>query len=314
MDTTRQTYRQTAVYMATPVTIELVGATDGNAERAAVGRAFGWFELVEETCSRFDPASELSRLSERVGEPVEASALLFEVVRFALEVARASDGAFDPTIGQALARRGFDRNHRTGKVVAVAPDLGDPPTYRDVGLDERHRTITLRRSLRLDLGAVAKGFAVDLAVKELNLSPGRFPGAVVDAGGDNYARGESPQGGAWRVGIRHPRNPGELADVLAVSDVAVCTSGDYERRAPSSENQHHILNPQTGVSPEAVAAVTVVAPTAMVADALATTAFVLGPARGLAFLQAQKVEGLIVTSALERRETPGFGRYRPCRQ
>ena len=91
--------------------------------------------------------------------------------------------------------------------------------------------------------------------------------------------------------------------------MAVCTSGDYERRGPTGEG-HHLIDPQSGASADAVASVTVIAPTAMVADALATAAFVLGPTRGLRFLEAQGVDGLIYSSALERYATSGLAAYR----
>ena len=163
----------------------------------------------------------------------------------------------------------------------------------------------MRKPLLLDLGAVAKGLAIDLAAQELTC----FAHAVVEAGGDLSVRGRSATNEPWRVGIRHPRQEGALIEVLHVSDMAVCTSGDYERRGPRGDG-HHLIDPQRGASVDTVASVTVIAPTAMVADALATAAFVLGPARGLRFLEAQGVDGLIYSSALERYATPGLAGYR----
>jgi thiamine biosynthesis lipoprotein len=150
---------------------------------------------------------------------------------------------------------------------------------------------------------VAKGLAVDAAARELE----PFRDFAIDAGGDLYLGGRNPDGLPWSVGIRHPRNDRELIDSLRVSDKAVCTSGDYERIMPGGQ-QHHILDPRTGVSPATVASVTVVAPTALAADALATAAFVLGPTDGLRLLQRHGVEGLIVTTSLDRIETSGLHR------
>ena len=271
-------------------------------ERATA--AFGWFARVERVCSRFDPDSELSRLCARVGEPVPVSPLLFEAVCFAVAVANLSDGTFDPTIGRTLARRGFNRHYLTGQAMEIPAATADAPDYRDICLDADAGTITLRQSLLLDLGAVAKGLAIDLAAKEMH----GFAHAVVEAGGDLYARGRNAAGEPWRVGIRHPRHDDALIATLHVSDMAVCTSGDYERRGPSGVG-HHLLDPRTGASTEAAASVTVIAPTAMVADALATAAFVLGPVRGLRFLDVQGVDGLIYTAALERYATRGLARY-----
>jgi thiamine biosynthesis lipoprotein len=159
--------------------------------------------------------------------------------------------------------------------------------------------------LTLDLGAVAKGLAVDTAARELE----PFRDFAIDAGGDLYLGGLNERGVAWSAGIRHPRKPDELIASLRVSNQAVCTSGDYERQAPSGANghgEHHILDPRTGASPRAVASATVVASGAMLADALATAAFVLGPEDGIELLNRVGVDGLIVTPELERYETRGL--------
>jgi thiamine biosynthesis lipoprotein len=290
---------RTEVLMGTLVTIQVVrpGAD------AAIDRAFGWFREIEARCSRFDERSELVQLTARVGEPVPASPVLFEAVRFALSVAEETGGAFDPTVGRRMEAHGFNREDRTGRTVSTPVPLNDDVSYRDVDLDAGSHTITFRRPLLLDLGAVAKGLAVDAAARELE----GFQDFAIDAGGDLYLGGRNPDGVPWSVGIRHPRNDRELIDSLRVSDKAVCTSGDYERVMPGRQ-QHHILDPRTGVSPATVASVTVVAPTALAADALATAAFVLGPTDGLTLLERHGVEGLIVTTSLDRIETSGLHR------
>jgi len=277
---------RTEAVMGTLVTID-VAAPD-----AALDKAFGWFHEVEACCSRFDSSSELMQLT--AGTPVHASPILFEAVRFALTVAAESGGAFDPTVGCRMAARGFNREHRTG-AVAKPLSTDDDVSYRDVAVDAEAQTILLRRPLTLDLGAVAKGLAVDAAARELE----PFQDFAIDAGGDLYLGGLNPQGEPWAVGVRHPRNDGELIDRLRVSNQAVCTSGDYERG-------EHILNPRTGEVSRLMASVTVVAQGAMLADALATAAFVLGLEEGLSFLTRMGVEGLIVTADLKRYETQGL--------
>lgn len=254
--------------MGTVVTMRVVGS--GAAVDAAIDRAFGWFDEIEERCTRFHETSELRRLTAQVGIPVPVSAIVFEALRFALMVAEQSGGAFDPASGH----------------------------YRNLRLDEERRTVTLRRPLKLDLGAVAKGLAVDTAAREL--APWR--NFAIDAGGDLYLGGSNVRGEPWSVGIRHPRRDRELIHSLRVSDLAVCTSGDYER-------PHHIADPRAaGTEPTAVASATVVAPGAMLADALATAAFVLGPEDGIELLTRMGVEGLIVTPELKRYETRGLCR------
>jgi thiamine biosynthesis lipoprotein len=281
--------------MGTLVTIHVVRSEADVDE--AIDRAFGWFHEIEARCTRFIPQSELMQLTAQAGVPVPASSILYEAVRFALMVAEETDGAFDPTVGHRMEARGFNREHRTGEIVrtGIAPD--DDVSYRDVELDPDRKTILLRRPLTLDLGAVAKGLAVDTAARELD----PFKDFAIDAGGDLYLGGSNPKGAPWSVGIRHPRLDNELSDRLHVSNQAVCTSGDYERRA-------HILDPRTRSTSVTVASATVVASGAMLADALATAAFVLGPEEGIQLLTRLGVEGLILTPELKRYETRGLCR------
>jgi FAD:protein FMN transferase len=250
--------RDTRAYMGTTVTIEAPDA-------AAVERAFAWFAEIEARCSRFNALSELRQLLP--DQATHVSTILLEVVRFALAVSVESEGAFDVTNGH----------------------------FRDVILDAEAQTIRVPAHVTLDLGAVAKGLAVDAAAHEL-ASCRDF---AIDAGGDLYLGGCNPQGEPWRVGVRHPRDAQALLGHVQVSDAAVCTSGDYERG-------DHIRDPRTGAPCTSVASVTVVAPSAMLADALATAAFVLGPTDGLALLQRMDVAGLILTPDMQRHTTEGL--------
>lgn len=272
--------------MGTVVSIEV------DAPEAAVTQAFEWFRQVEAVCSRFDHTSELRQLP--VGTPTRASPILFEAVRFALQVADETDGAFDPTIGSRMTARGYNRHYITGATID-APGTDDA-SFRDVVLDANRQTILLRRPLTLDLGAVAKGLAVDAAARELQ----PFRDFCIDAGGDIYFGGRNPAGEPWRVGIRHPRRRDEIVERFHVSDCAVCTSGDYERGA-------HILDPRDDTAALRVASATVIASNAMLADALATAAFVLGPEQGIALLNRMEVQGLLITPELEQFRTKSAG-------
>jgi thiamine biosynthesis lipoprotein len=295
--------------MGTIVTIHVVDRPGVDQQAAvreeSIERALAWFRAVEQQCSRFNRDSEVMRLTAHIGVAMPASEMLFEAVRFALAVADESGGAFDPTVGGTIEALGFNREHRTGEIIDSALDRAAAVSYRDVRLDARRRTITLLRPLVLDLGAVAKGLAIDMAVRELQ----PLKDFAIDAGGDLYVGGQSPSGTPWSVGIRHPRRDHELIDTLSLSDVAVCTSGDYERRIADPEGgRHHIVDARTGEAADGVASVTVVAPTAMAADALATAAFVLGPAEGIRLLERQAVDGFMLSPALERYSTRGMAR------
>jgi thiamine biosynthesis lipoprotein len=287
------------ILLGTVVTVTIVQPAGAEGASSAIDRAFRWFRDVEACCSRFDSESELMQLTRHVGFAVKASDLLFEAVRFALAVAEETDGAFDPTMGHVMEGLGFNREHRTGVVIATDLKAPDDVSFRDVVCDADAKTVTLMRPLILDLGAVAKGLAIDMAVRELL----PFRDFAIDAGGDLYLGGRNADGEAWSVGIRHPRADGRLIDVLRVSDKAVCTSGDYEKR---SDDAHHILDPATRMSADRAASATVVADTAMLADAVATAAFVLGPSAGVELCESLGVEALIIDGNLTRHETDGL--------
>lgn len=299
-------YLQSVALMGTVVTVQVVGhgeSTSRQQEReAGVTRAIEWFHEVNARCTRFDPGSEVNRLCAHVGEPVPVSPLVFEALRFAVAVAAETGGAFDPTVGAMMEASGFNREYRSGAEVRMARDRDRAVSFRDIDIDEEGRTVTLRAPLVLDLGAVVKGLAIDLAARELR----PFHDFAIDAGGDLYLGGRNVAGEEWSVGIRHPRDRKQILATLRVSDRAVCTSGDYERRVPSDSSQHHIMDARAGISATAVASTTVIAPSAMVADALSTAAFVLGPVQGLALLQRHGLDGLLVTPSLERFATPGW--------
>jgi thiamine biosynthesis lipoprotein len=313
---------RTEAAMGTLVTMRVVRGDESDI-KAALDRAFGWFHEIENRCSRFLPHSESMRLCARSGEAVPVSPILYEAVKFALAVAEETQGAFDPTVGRRMAARGFNREHRSGDRIPADAAHEDNATYRDVHLNSKSRTIALRKPLTLDLGAVAKGLAIDTAARELT----PFGDFAIDAGGDLFLGGFNEDGEPWSVGIRHPLRNDKTIETLRVSGRAVCTSGGYERRVTENDgehhigehndgehhigehnvSEHHILDPRTGSSPREVASATVIAPNAMLADALATAAFVLGPAEGLILLERMGVDGLIITSDLERSATRGFG-------
>jgi FAD:protein FMN transferase len=297
-DGTRGSMIHTLPAMGTVVSIEV------EAPEAVVERAFGWFRHVEAVCSRFDDASELRQLP--VGIPTRASPVLFEALRFALQVAVETGGAFDPTVGHRMSSRGYNRHYLTR--VAVEARGVDEASFRDVELDAARSMVLLKRPLTLDLGAVAKGLAVDAAARELLL----YRDFCIDAGGDIYCGGRNPVGMPWRIGIRHPRDRMQLIGQLEISDRAICTSGDYERGPHIIDARGHasvggVDGVAAGATASETASATVIAPNAMLADALATAAFVLGPGPGIALLERMGVDGLLVTPGLDRHCTRGFG-------
>jgi FAD:protein FMN transferase len=277
---TRPAVTRTIVAMGTTVTVSVCAPAADAGVALALDRALGWFAEVERCCSRFDATSELQQLCAQPGVWVPVSPLLFQAVRFAVDVAARTGGAFDPCIGHALHRAGYDRHHATR---ALAPVAGGVGSWRDVECDAVASRIRLGQPAQLDLGAVAKGMATDLAAQVLM----PFRDFFVEAGGDVFAAGRNPREVPWRVGIRNPLDPATLVGAIPLDGRAVCTTATYERGA-------HLLDARTRVAAHGVASVSVLAPTAMAADAASTAAFVLGPRDGVAFLESEELAALVI--------------------
>lgn len=307
MDNTapRKTWLKSELYMDTVVSLKIVTSRCEADVEESMSRAFEAFQAVERVCSRFDDQSEVRRLSQHVGTPVPVSDLLFEAIRFAWNMADLTAGAFDLTVGHRLESYGFNRHYLTRTISNSGLNPNSPVGYMDVVLDEEKRTVLLRKPLILDLGAVAKGLAVDLAAKALL----GFEGFAIDAGGDIFVGGLNDRESAWHVGIRHPVRKDENIGLVKLTDAAVCTSGSYERKSPVRANTHHLIDSRSGLSPSDIVSCTVIAPYTMMADAFSTAAFILGWDKGIEFLDDAGLAGMFVTSGLEIHTTDEMKRY-----
>lgn len=292
--------------MGTTVSIRLVGEGADAEKRRAIEAAIQAMRTVETACSRFDADSALRALCRRPGRVTRVPEVLFRALQIALEVSALTDGVFDPTVGQALTRQGFDRHYLTGETISSDDLPLAGATYRDITLVEDERAVLLHKPMLLDLGAVAKGLAVDLAAREL----AGWDGFAIDAGGDVYVHGVDPAGETWTVGIRHPRRPDALIARLRAADVSVCTSGDYERRSPLHSDVHHLWDPLAGQSARGLTSCTVVAPLAVLADAVSTAVILLGPERGIGLADDLGVAALCVRADLSLSETDSMRGYR----
>ena len=168
--------------------------------------------------------------------------------------------------------------------------------------------ISLAEGTRLDLGAIAKGFAVDKAVGVLNARG--VSAALVNLGGNVGVFGPAPGGGPWSVGIQHPREDRLIGEVR-LTEGAVATSGDYDRFFEVDGHRYgHVIDPRTGWPTQGVYSVTVVAPSAVAADALSTAAFVLGPDKGSALLnRCRQVDGFFVEPIVRTHGVVEQGEY-----
>ncbi|MEH7115908.1 FAD:protein FMN transferase [Neobacillus vireti] len=292
--------KKTKLFMDTFVDIQVVTRECRDAVEAKIERAFNAFQKVEQACSRFTSSSELMLATQSVGTPVQISPLLFEPLHFAIELAMLTDGVFDPTVGKVMEQQGFNRHYLTGDI--IESHSADTVTYQDIFLNNQTRTLTLKKPLVIDLGAVAKGFAIDLAAHELK----DLEGFVVNAGGDLFAGGLDEYGQPWKIGIQHPYHKEQLIETVEVSDQAICTSGSYERRNPVKPDLHHLMNPKTRQSPNDWVSVSIIAPFAMMADAFSTASFLLGGEKAKGFLGEMNLKGILVTPELQMVRAGGI--------
>jgi len=269
---------------------------------------FTEIERLEELFSRSIPESDVVAVNENAGrKPVQVSPEVFYVTERALEYAELSEGAFDPTVAPLTDLWGFfsDQDYRVPQPEEIEETL-QLVDYSLVELDPEERTIYLPVSgTGLELGGIAKGFIVDQALEIL--SEEGVENAYVNAG-DIGLLGTRPDGEPWRIGVRNPRDERDMIAVLALTDKAVDTSGDYERAfEEDGVKYHHILDATTGMPAKELASVTVVADTTMEADVLSTLAFILGPGDGFELIEELAgVEGIFVTPGLDITYTRGL--------
>lgn len=292
------------ICMDTVVRIRLISGKSESKQIQSIDHAAEQFYRVERSCSRFDSSSELMRLLNKTGVPVKVSPILFSAVQFAVNTASETGGKFDPSIGQSLEKRGFNKNYLTGERIHSGHDHPAQATYRDIIVNPVNRTITLRKPLVIDLGAVAKGLAIDLAAAELKKEG--YMHFLINAGGDLYAAGMNEKKEPWKIGIRHPVHHQDLAGSVLLADAAICTSGGYERPSAVVPGEHHLFDPLSGHSPSRVLSCSVIAPFAMLADAFSTAAIILGPNEGLNKIEEMGLDCLMITRDMDVASTKKF--------
>ena len=247
----------------------------GEQAEDALADARARVEEVEALWSVTDEESEIYQANHSGGEPVNVSEETAELVSFALEMAEKTDGALEPTIYPVLRAWGFTTDTKQvpsqEEIDALLEDVGHEKITLDGTL------LTVPEGMELDLGAVGKGYAGDLAAEAVRARG--IECAILSLGGNIQAVGSRPDGTDWRVGLRSPWEDGTLG-VLRVSDQAVVTSGGYENYFEDKDGNvyWHILDPETGYPAKSgLLSVTIICPQGRMGDALSTALFVMGP-------------------------------------
>lgn len=317
------------IRMGVPWEIQIY-ATEGAAALQAAEAAFARIKQLDEILSDYDPDSELRQLCARSGpgQPIRVSADLLKVLQVSQELSCRTAGAFDVTVGpltdlwrRAWRKRAFPEE---ADLNAALAKVG----YRQIRLNPQARTVELQQTgMRLDLGAIAKGYAADEALKTLREHG--FSRVLVDASGD-LSIGDPPPGrDHWVIAIEPLKHPADAAtdgapkasppqEHLALKNIAVATSGDANRFVEIDGVRYsHLVNPHTGLGLTTFSSVTVIAANGMLADALASAVAVLGPEESPPLLKHYQAEAFItwrVGETLHQKTTPGYPQHRSPQQ
>lgn len=282
--------------MGTTYMVKIAGVAPDEALVAELRAAVeARFEALMQQMSNYRPDSELARFNASSStEPFAVSAEFARVVRQALDLSRDSAGAFDPTVGPVVDLWGFGAPGRradlpTDDEIAAARALCGAAHLQVTPDGALQKDLP---GLRLDLGGIAKGYGADMAAQELR--DRGYSNVFVSVCGEIVAFGTNPDGQPWRVGVERPiqdlpRGADHIA-VVPLSGRALSTSGDTYNyfRDPDGNSYAHILDPATGRPVRnTLASVTVIGPCGLVADGLATTLYVLGPERGLEWIEGR---------------------------
>ncbi len=291
--------------MGTRIAVEL-WADDQAVADVAMTRVFAEMRRIDASMSTYKPESEVSRVNATAAQaPVPISAELFDLLETAVEYSRLTEGAFDITYASVGFMYDF-RSHQKPTEAEIANAL-PAVNYRHLELDRAARTVRFARpGVRIDLGGIAKGHAVDRGA--MILEGMKIEHASVTAGGDTRIIGDR-RGAPWVVGIRHPDDKDKVIARIPLEDTSISTSGDYERYFDEKGvRYHHIIDPASGRSASKVRSATILASTATRTDGLSKTAFVLGAEKAIEiYNRLDDVDAILVTPEGKVLYTKGLG-------
>ena len=279
-------YHQVA--MGTVIEITLISDDEEAANKAAL-RAFQEIKRIETLMSPWIDSSDVTRINRFAGkERVKVSTETMEVIKKAQEISELSEGGLDITIGPLTELWRMAREKKIPPSIDEVKGKLDLVNFKNIGIDPEGNIFLQKTGMAIDLGGIAKGYAVDRAF-ELLMSLG-YQNLIVNAGGDLRVGG-SKKNQPWSIGIQNPRESGKILARISVFDAAVATSGDYEKFfIYQGKRYHHIFNPKNGFPVEGCQSATILCKKGMIADALATAVFVLGREKGYSL--CQKLEGV----------------------
>lgn len=276
------------VAMGTVIEITLISDHEDQANKAAL-QAFREVKRIEQLMSPKIESGDVSRINQSSGkEWVRVSDETLKVIKKAQEISKLSDGGFDITVGPLVELWRKAREKKISPSAEEVKEKLDLVNSKNIEWDQEGKVFLKKKGMAIDLGGIAKGYAVDRAFDVLR-SLG-YKNLIVNAGGD-LRIGGTKNNEPWSIGIQNPREPQKFLTKISVSDTAVATSGDYEKFfIYGGKRYHHILNPKNGFPSDGCQSVTIVTKDCITADGLATAVFILGPEKG--YDLSQKLDGV----------------------
>ncbi|WP_428742068.1 FAD:protein FMN transferase [Tenacibaculum sp.] len=291
----QQTYQRTLKLMGSRFDITVV-ANDSVQGKNNIDIAISEITRIEKLISSWDVNSQTSKINKNAGiKPVVVDAELFELIKRAISISKLTDGAFDISYASMDCIWKFDgsmtKMPSADKISVSVAKVG----FQNIILDKSKNTVFLKeKGMKIGFGAIGKGYAADKA-KALLISKGVTAG-IINASGDMNTWGSQPNSKPWKVAITNPMNKNKVFALFPLVNSAVVTSGNYEKFVNLNGKRYtHIIDPRTGYPSSGIISVTVFAPKAELADALATSIFVMGKDVGLNRVnQLPKVECIII--------------------
>jgi FAD:protein FMN transferase len=269
--------------MGTSTVVELFAETPILADKCSQ-LVFDEMRRIDALMSPYKKHSELAQINRKAGgKKVTISRELFDLIQQSIKFSQLSNGAFDITFASVGYLYDYRmKQHPTDKQISRQLKAVN---YKNIVLNEVDSSISFsHKNTRIDLGGIAKGYAVDNAIKILKTCG--ISNALVSAGGDSRILGDK-KGRPWVMGVRHPRDKNKVVVSIPLSDSAISTSGDYERYfIEKGTRYHHILQPTTGRPVKQTWSASVMANKAITSDALSTTLFVLGTEKALKLINS----------------------------
>lgn len=277
----QQTFTRTLKLMGSRFDITVVAA-DHTSSQAYIDLAVGEISRIEKLISSWDPASQTSMINANAGkQPVKVDKELFDLIERSLAISRVTDGAFDISYAAMDRIWKFDGSMTAMPDPEVVAASVSKVGYQHIILDRDAGTVFLEKEgMKIGFGGIGKGYAADRA-KAFLMKKG-VSGGIINASGDMNTWGHQPDGSEWTVAITNPMDKSRAYGTFPISDRAVVTSGDYEKYVTFNGVRYaHIIDPRTGYPATGIISATVFAPSAELADALATSVFVMGVETGI---------------------------------